>query len=95
MWITHHSVLGKRAAAHEVEQALAFAGKSGGPVCHQASTLSEPAEDEISLKDADAHAEPAEFKSFYLIFWHKLVFGCLQILHSQHCGMYGVWQRPL
>lgn len=27
-------------------------------------------------------------KSIYLIFWHKLVFGCLQNLHSPHCGMY-------
>lgn len=43
--LRHHGVLGERAAAHEVEQALAFAGKSGGPVWHQAFTLREPAED--------------------------------------------------
>lgn len=50
--LRHHSVLGKRAAAHEVEQALAFAGKSGGPIWHQAFTLRQPEEDELSLLEA-------------------------------------------
>lgn len=58
--LRHHSVLGERAAAHEVEQALAFAGKSGGPIWHQAFTLREPEEDELSLLEADAHPEHSE-----------------------------------
>lgn len=50
--LRHHSVLGECAAAHEVEQALAFAGKSGGPIRHHAFTLREPEEDELSLLEA-------------------------------------------
>lgn len=51
--LRHHGVLGERAAAHEVEQALAFAGEAGGPVRHQAFTLREPGGDEIWLQGAD------------------------------------------
>lgn len=58
-YLRHHGVLRECAAPHEVEEALAFAGKSGGPIWHQAFTLREPAEDELSLQDADAHAELA------------------------------------
>lgn len=60
--LRHHSVLGERAAAHEVEQALAFAGKPGGPIWHQAFTLREPEEDELSLLEADGHTEHFEVR---------------------------------
>lgn len=42
--ISHHSVLGEGAAAHEVEEALAFAGETACPIRHQASTLSDSGE---------------------------------------------------
>lgn len=39
--LSHHSEFGEGAAAHEVEEALAFAGETGRPVWHQAFTLSD------------------------------------------------------
>lgn len=42
--LSHHSELGEGAAAHEVEEALAFAGETGRPVWHQAFTLSDSGE---------------------------------------------------
>lgn len=40
--LSHNSVLRERAAAHEVEETLAFAGETGCPVWHQAFALSDP-----------------------------------------------------
>lgn len=42
--VRYHSVLREGAAAHEVEEALAFAGETACPIRHQASTLSDPGE---------------------------------------------------
>ena len=41
-YVSHHGVLWEGAAAHEVEQALAFAWEAGGPVRHQAFALCQP-----------------------------------------------------
>lgn len=43
-----------------MEQALAFAGKSGGPIWHQAVALREPEEEERSLLEAGVHPEHSE-----------------------------------
>lgn len=40
----HHGVLREGAAAHEVEEALAFAGETCRPIWHQTLALGEPAE---------------------------------------------------
>ena len=46
--LSHHCVLRECAAAHEVEEALALAGETGGPIWHQAFALSEPGEHHTS-----------------------------------------------
>lgn len=42
--LSHHGVLGEGAAAHEVEETLAFAGETARPIWHQASTLGDSVE---------------------------------------------------
>lgn len=45
--LSHHGVLWERTAAHEVEEALAFAGETACPIWHQAFALSEPEEHDM------------------------------------------------
>lgn len=52
--LSHHSELGERAAAHEVEEALAFAGETRRPIGHQAFALSEPTEQDMYQTSSEA-----------------------------------------
>lgn len=52
--LSHHCVLGERAAAHEVKEALAFAGETGRPVRHHAFALLEPGGETAGEQDCHA-----------------------------------------
>lgn len=62
----HHSELSECAAAHEVEEALAFAGEAGRPVWHQAFALSEPEvkRRQISRTEERRSGESSGFRAF-------------------------------